>query len=357
MRIVVRGTNWIGDAVMTVPAIRALRGSFPDSQIALHTRSWAEGIFRDADFLDEIISYDHNSTALKNAVVQGSVLREKAFDIAVLFPNSFASALAAKLARIPKRYGYSREGRGIILTDSIAVPDWKNKKHEVFYYLNLVEDIESRILGKKTKGSEPLIDIPVSAERRRAARKQLQNFGVDVSKKTIAFGVGSTNSRAKRWLPENYARLNDAVQRELDANVVLIGSADEISVAEEVARMAEQEPVLLAGKTKLDEAVALLSEVDLLVSNDMGLAHVAPAVGTKTLVIFGPTNPQTTAPFSPRAEIIREDVECSPCMLRDCPIDHRCMTRITVADVFERVTAFLAKEPAPGMVAEPVGPF
>lgn len=351
MRIVVRGTNWIGDAVMTVPAIRALRSSFPDSHIALHTRSWAEGIFRDADFIDEIIGYDEDGTALRNAVTQGRVLREKAFDIAVLFPNSFESALAAKFARIPKRYGYSREGRRIVLTDPVAVPNWKNKKHEVFYYLNLVEEIESRILGRKTKSKEPLIDIPVSVERKHEARKQLQNFGVDVSKKTIAFGVGSTNSRAKRWLPENYARLNDMVRRELDANVVLVGSTDETSVAEKVAGIAKLKPLMLAGRTKLDEAVAILSEVEMLVSNDMGLAHLAPAVGTRTLVIFGPTNPQTTAPFSPWAEIIREEVECSPCMLRDCPIDHRCMTRISVNDVFERVKDLLAKEFAQGPAA------
>jgi len=131
----------------------------------------------------------------------------------------------------------------------------------------------------------------------------------------------------------------------------LVGSRNETGVAEKVAGIAKLKPLMLAGRTKLDEAVAILSEVEMLVSNDMGLAHLAPAVGTRTLVIFGPTNPQTTAPFSPWAEIIREEVECSPCMLRDCPIDHRCMTRISVNDVFERVKDLLAKEFAQGPAA------
>jgi len=346
MKIVVRGTNWIGDAVMTVPALRAIRRSFPDAHIALHTRSWAEDIFRDADFIDEIISYDEDGTALKNAVTQGRALREKGFDIAILLTNSFESALAAKLARIPKRYGYSREARRILLTDAVTVPGWKNNKHEVFYYLNLAAEVEKRLLGSiAAANDEPLIDISISEKRRHGARSRLKGFGVDLSRKTVALGVGSTNSRAKRWPTESYARLNDRIQEELGANIILVGSADEKDVSDRVAAMAEQKPIVLTGKTKLDEAVAILSEVDLLVSNDMGLAHIAPAVGTKTLVIFGPTDPKTTAPFSPRSEIIRKEVECSPCMLRDCPIDHRCMRRITVDEVFERANTELTQEP------------
>jgi lipopolysaccharide heptosyltransferase II len=345
MKIVVRGTNWIGDAVMTIPALRAVRRLFPDARIALHTRSWAEGIFRDVDFLDEIITYEEVGTALKNAVTQGRVLKDRGFDLAILFTNSFESALAAKLGRIPKRFGHSREGRRILLTNPVTVPKWKNQRHEVFYYLNLVAEVEKELLQSETvMNAEPRIDIPVSGQRRLGAREILQKFGVDPSRKTVALGVGSTNSRAKRWPAENYARLNDLLQSDFNANVILIGSAAESGVSENVFNLAAEKPIIMTGKTKLDEAVAVLSEIDFIVANDMGLAHIAPAVGTRTLVIFGPTNPKTTAPFSPMAEIIREAVECSPCMLRDCPIDHRCMTRITAGEVFERVKAVLAKE-------------
>ena len=134
------------------------------------------------------------------------------------------------------------------------------------------------------------------------------------------------------------------MQTEANVNVVLIGSKEEIEVSNAVSELCKTKPINLAGKTDLAEAVATLSVIDLLISNDMGLAHVAPAVGTETIVIFGPTNPETTRPFSENAEVIRKAVECSPCMLRDCPIDHRCMTWISVEEVFDAaVRVFNAK--------------
>src|SRR5258705_5795648 len=171
MRIVVRGTNWIGDAVMSIPALRALRRIFPDASITLHTRAWAVGIFRDADFLDDIITFDASGSALKDVLEQGRVLRKGNFDLAVLFPNSFESALAAKLGRIPTRFGYSSEARRILLTDSIAAPKWKGSRHEVFYYLNLVAEFERVVLSQESvMDHEPVIDLPVSDHRREAAR-------------------------------------------------------------------------------------------------------------------------------------------------------------------------------------------
>ena len=332
MKIVVRGTNWIGDAVMTTPALRRLRRVFPDAHITLFMRNWAEGIFRDAEFFDEILTVEADETVFG----QAKKLRRHKFDLAVLFTNSFQSALVAKLAKIKNRFGYANEGRSFLLTDAVKIPAWKNERHEVFYYLNLVAEIENRFFGTRTVlENEPQIDLKVSKERKTAARKILAESGVDLSKKTIALGAGSTNSRAKRWQTESFAELNDRLQTQFGANVVLVGAKDELDISREVFEKSKIKPIILTGKTSLPEAVAVLSETDLLISNDMGLAHVASAVGTKTLVIFGPTNPLTTAPVG--SEIIRRtDVECSPCMLRDCPIDHRCMTRISAADVFEK---------------------
>jgi heptosyltransferase-2 len=335
MKILVRGTNWVGDAVMTIPAIRQLRRIFPDAQITLHTRSWAEGIFRDAEFIDEILTFDKTKSKIKDALAQAKELRKHEFDLAVLFPNSFETALVAKMARIPCRFGYAKESRSFLLTDAVEIPAWKNERHEVFYYLNLVAEIEQEYFGKKTVlENEPRVDLQVSDERRGEARTFLQENGVDLSKKTVALGVGSTNSRAKRWHAESYAKLNDLLQSELDANVVLVGAKDEIGVSLEVLAKSEKKPIILTGKTNLAQAVAVLSEIDLLVSNDMGLAHIAPAVGTKTIVIFGPTNEKTTQPLG--SEIIRKNVDCAPCMLRDCPIDHRCMSRISPEEVFQK---------------------
>lgn len=335
MRIVVRGTNWIGDAIMTVPALRELRRIFPDANISLHSRSWAEGIFRNASFIDAIIPFENDKRRYKDIFSQSQILSECGFDLAVLFPNSFESALTAMMASIPKRIGYNKDLRGLLLTDPIPVPEWKAYRHEVYYYLNLIAEVEKRFIGTETVlQREPDSTLEISNARKAMARKTLQDAGVDSSRRTIALGVGSTNSCAKRWGLENYAALNDRLQTELMTNVVLMGSLDEAGVSKNVYDLSAIKPVILTGRTDLAEAAAVLSEIDGLVSNDMGLAHIAPAVGTKTAVIFGPTNPATTQPFSDNVTVIRKEVECSPCMLRECPIDHRCMTRISVADVF-----------------------
>jgi heptosyltransferase-2 len=337
MKIVVRGTNWIGDAVMTIPALRALRGLFPDAKITLHTRSWGEGVFRDADFIDELLVYEKSKTAFKEVTEQSRALREKRFDLAILLPNSFASALTARFGGIPRRFGYSRNARRVFLTDPVAVPEWLGKRHEVFYYLNLIAAVENELKGTdEVIDSLPSIRLPISEGRRTAARRFLEENGANPAKKTVALGVGSANSRAKRWPEENYARLGDLLQHELSSNIILIGSHDDIEVSQTVAELSRLKPIVLSGMTDLGQATAILGEVDLLVSNDMGLAHISAAVGTRTLVIFGPTDPETTRPYSPVAEVISHRVECSPCMLRDCPIDHRCMTRISVEDVLER---------------------
>lgn len=343
MKILVRGTNWVGDAVMTIPAIRALRRTFPGSKITLHTRGWAEGIFRDADFIDEILTFDKTRSKFKDALAQANELKKRAFDLAVLFPNSFETALVAKMAKIPRRFGYAKEGRSFLLTDAVEMPAWKNERHEVFYYLNLVAGIEKEYFARQTVlDTEPRIELAVSAARRVEARKILEEAGADPSKKTVALGTGSTNSRAKRWHAEAYARLNDLLQADLRTNVILVGARDELEISEEVFAKSEKKPIILTGKTNLAEAVAVLSEVDLLVSNDMGLAHVAPATGTKTIVIFGPTNEHTTQPVG--SEIIRKKVDCAPCMLRSCPIDHRCMTRISPEEVFQKAKSVLFRD-------------
>jgi heptosyltransferase-2 len=157
----------------------------------------------------------------------------------------------------------------------------------------------------------------------------------------VALGTGSANSLAKRWPAERFAELNDRLQIQLGAAVILLGSPDEGDVTAEVVKLSKRNPVDLAGETELDEAAALLSVSDLMITNDMGLAHVSPAVGTPTIVLFGPTDPETTRPFSENAEVIRNVVECSPCTHRICPIDHRCMTGISVDTVFETAAGVL----------------
>ncbi|HYX43182.1 MAG TPA: lipopolysaccharide heptosyltransferase II, partial [Pyrinomonadaceae bacterium] len=166
--------------------------------------------------------------------------------------------------------------------------------------------------------------------------------GIKFDRPLVALCPGSTNSRAKRWPVASYAALADRLIEEAGAAVVLIGARAELDVTEQVVAQMRHQSIVLTGATSLAETVAVLSHCDLLVTNDTGPAHIAAALQRPTLVIFGPTNPLTTRPFAPVAEIIREPPDGAPCMLRDCPIDHRCMTAITPALVFERAQALLA---------------
>lgn len=343
MKILVRGTNWIGDAAMSVPALRELRRIFPDAAISLHTPAWTEGLFVDVPFIDELVTFEKSKWKIKQVYDNSQFLRDDDFDLAILMPNSFEAALTSFLTRIPRRIGYNKDVRGLLLTDPIPVPEWKNRRHEVFYYLNLVAEIERRVLGKDTVShAVPNMALDISQARTNAAAIMLTDAGIDPEKKTVALGVGSQNSRAKRWPADRYAQLSDLIGTRAEMNVVLLGSESELDVANEVAQLATLKPVNLAGATDLAEVMAILGVIDLLVSNDMGLAHIAAAVGTPSVILFGPTNPATTRPFSDHAHVIQKRVECSPCMLRDCPIDHRCMTRITVDEVFSEVQAQLA---------------
>src|SRR6266545_2316665 len=341
--IVVRGTNWVGDAVMTIPALREIRRLFPSAQITLASRSWAKGLFAGAEFIDEF--QVHKGSGLRSVVRQVRQWRKQNFDLAVLLPNSLETALVASLARVPLRIGYATDGRQALLTHPLEVPEWRNSKHEVFYYLKIAAELEWLIKREQTfLNTQPDGSLEISIGRQGAARDFLRARGVrNISdgRAMVALCPGSINSRAKRWPAERYAALGDRLTDELQAEVILIGSVAEVEVSLEVSRQMRNLPVVLTGQTDLAELVAILSQVDLLITNDTGPAHIASALGRATLVIFGPTNPLTTRPFSPLGEILRRPPDCAPCMLRDCPIDHRCMTAITPDHVFERSVAIL----------------
>jgi heptosyltransferase II len=343
-RVVVRGTNWVGDAVMTVPALRELRRLLPDAHITLATRPFARGIFSDAEFLDDLLLHDRGPGILRDVLTQVAEWRRRRFDLAILLPNSFAPALVALLGRVPHRFGYDTQGRGRLLNHRLALPEWRAERHESFYYLNIIAELESWLSGRTpTLTTQPVFDLSIAPARATEAREFLNSHSVQLGRRLIALCPGSINSRAKRWPAERYAQLADRLMEELEADIVLIGSADELPVSLAVSRQMKHAPIILTGKTELALAVAVINEVDLLVTNDTGPAHVAAALGRPTLVIFGPTNPLTTRPLSGSAEIARHPPDCAPCMLRDCPIDHRCMTAISPDEVFEHAVTMLEK--------------
>jgi len=342
-RIVVRGANWVGDAVMTVAALRELRRVLPAAHITLATRGWAKDIFAGTDIVDELLLIDEQQRGLRPALRQIADWRARRFDLALLLPNAFEPAFIAAAARVPLRVGYATDGRGWLLTHPLAVPAWRSEQHEVFYYLNLVFELERALTGAaQFEGREPQFTLRVSPERQTAARSLLSRHGALNQRPLVALCPGSTNSRAKRWPAASYAALADHLMGKAKANVALIGAREELDVTNEVLARMRRRPVVLTGETDLAQSIAVLSIADLLITNDTGPAHISAALERPTLVIFGPTNPLTTRPFSSTADIIRRPPDCAPCMLRDCPIDHRCMTAITPEEVFLRAVEMLA---------------
>jgi len=340
-RVVVRGTNWVGDSVMTVPALRALRRVLPDAHITLVIRPSARGIFSEADFVDDVLLYDRKGVL--SVFPQIREWRRRKFDLAVLFQNAFEAALIPFLAGVPVRLGYATESRRALLTHPLELPDWRSSRHEVFYYLYVVTALEQMLFGTSSIcEADPDTTIQISETRKAEAADLLRAHGVREGELVVALCPGSINSRAKRWPAEAYAALADRLIDD-HRQVLLIGSKDEADVSDDVTNRMRHRPIVLTGKTSLDQITAVLSAVDLIVTNDTGPAHIGAALGRPTLVIFGPTNPLTTRPFSPAAEILRHPPDCAPCMLRDCPIDHRCMTAITVDEVFERSHVLLKR--------------
>ena len=350
-RVIVRGANWVGDAVMTVPALRELHRVLPHAHVTLATRPWAEGVFDGADFIDDLLLVNEGDNFFK----QLRAWRKGRFDLAVLLPNALAPALVAFAARVPARIGYGTDGRRALLTHPLELPAWRAERHEVFYYLNIIAGLERALTGSsQIEGREPRYELATSPARQAEARELLLRRGTDLSRPLIVLCPGSTNSRAKRWPAERYAALADRLMAEAGASVALIGAREESDVTQEVVSRMRRRPVVLTGETDLAQTAAILSVADLLVTNDTGPAHITSALGRPVLVIFGPTNPLTTRPYAPAAEVLRRPPDCAPCMLRDCPIDHRCMTAVMPDEVYGRALKLMARAGKNG-VAEVMG--
>ena len=328
-----RATNWLGDAVMSLPSIRAIRQIFPHAHISLVARPWVADLYARETAIDRIILY----TAQKGLRAKrnfAALLRREHFDAAILLQNAFDAALIAWLAGIPERIGYNRDARGLLLTQAIPVPEpGEIPRHQRFYYLEL---LRRAAMIERYPDSGP-IRLEGIDEARVAGTAHLRRLGV--SSPAIGISPGAAYGNAKRWLPERFA----AVAQSLSPSAVLLfGSAGERALCETVAgqlRRGGTEVRNLAGETTLREFIDLAAACRLFLTNDSGAMHVSSALGVPTVAVFGATDDTTTGPTGPLARVVREHAECSPCLLRECPIDHRCMTAVTV----ER-TAAVAQE-------------
>lgn len=336
--ILVRATNWVGDAVMSIPAFQALRQRFPTAHISILARPWVAGLYGREPFCDELIPYDaprgwHGIGEKLNVAAQ---LRARNFDCAVLFQNAFEAAALARMAGIPVRIGYAVDGRDWLLSDAITVPrPDETPRHQRFYYLELLK--RAKLIGDYSVDG----DIRLSGARAAAekGRERLEQAAIQGT--VIGVSPGAAYGGAKRWLPERFAEAGWRVARERNATVAIFGAREELPVCELVQQQLErlgQRCVNFAGATTLAEFIEMAAACDVFFTNDSGPMHIASAVGVPTVAIFGATDHVATGPTGPLSRVVREPADCSPCLLRECPIDHRCMTRVTAERVVE--TAF-----------------
>jgi heptosyltransferase II len=332
MKIMIRATNWVGDAIMALPALRAVRNKFADAYIAVVARPYVADIYRDQRVCDELIVYDargeHAGFSGRERLARE--LRNRQFDSALLLQNAFDAAWLAWRAGIPERIGYARDGRGLLLTKAISVPKrGETPAHEQFYYLELLKRagwIEAAV-------GEAEISLKVSEEAAAQAESRLLAAGSRRGATRIAIGAGASYGSAKCWLPERFARAADALAQKFDAEVLLFGTPAEAQVSSAIVGAMRHAAIDLTAATSIAELPALLSRCQLFIGNDSGAMHVAAAVGLPVVAVFGPTDPLGTAPVTPRCSVVQQKPYCSPCFLRRCPTDHRCMTRVSPEEV------------------------
>lgn len=307
----VRAPNWVGDVVLSLPALRDLRRCFPLGRLEVLARPWVADLYRAVPGVDAV-------SESRGVAADAAALRGR-FDLGVLLPNSFASAVALWRAGIPERWGYATDARGMLLTRGCRVPGDVRGRSQVYYYRAMLEG-----LGLAVEGP-PDASLACPDEWAAQAETLLGDPGP-----WIGVNPGAFYGTAKRWAPQRFAAAAALVARRVGARVAIVGAASERALGEQVAAQVGACARVLSGQTSLGALVGVLSRLRLLLTNDSGPMHLAAALGTPVVAVFGSTDWSETAPVSQRARVVREQTECAPCLLRECPIDHRCMARVGV---------------------------
>lgn len=342
MKLLVRATNWVGDAVMSIPALEAVRVRWAQAEISVLARSWVADLYREQPFADRIIVLPAKAHGPLGVEQFARELKREKFDCALLLPNAFSAAWLAWRAGIAERIGYARDGRSLFLTRAIPVPlAGEVPAHESYYYLELLK--RTGWIAELPAVQE--IRLRISQRAAESAEAALQTAGVRNHSLRIAIAPGAAFGSAKCWLPERFAAVADGLVEEFGVNVILFGTASEIDVSRQISSQMRHRPVSLVGQTSIGELPALFSRCHLFIGNDSGAMHVAAAAGVPVVAVFGPTDPDGTAPMTPRRTLVRQPVSCSPCFLRKCPIDHRCMVRVETAEVRDAARHWLEVQP------------
>jgi len=328
---------------MSLPALVALRARFPKAEIVLVSKPWVSELYRYHKAVNRQIVYDpqgeHRGRAGFRRLIQA--LRLERFDAAILLQNAFHAAWMAWRASIPIRIGYAREGRSALLTEAVELPPEAAYGHQAYFYLQLL--FRAGLIEKP----EPIGDVSLTVEEseRTWAAQHLETLGLSGPRFLVGLSPGASFGPAKCWPAERYAALADRLVTAFYADVLIFGSSAERPLAEAIGGVTKHQPRILAGQTTLRQLMALFAQCSLVVTNDSGPMHVAAALGLPVIAIFGSTDERATGPLGPQVRVLKRPVPCSPCGLRVCPIDFRCMNGITVEDVFEAVAGLIGRKP------------
>ncbi|MDY6855205.1 MAG: lipopolysaccharide heptosyltransferase II [Thermodesulfobacteriota bacterium] len=337
-KILIRSTNWIGDAVLTLPAIASIKKNFPHSYISILCKSWVSPLLECNTNINEVILYDQDGihSGIKGRLKLARELRRNEFDLAILLQNAFDAALITFLAGIPLRAGYNTDLRGFLLTNKVILDRATLKKHQVFYYLDLL-----KTLGMDIIEANPSVEI--SKEVADRAIEILDSFNIEDGELLIGINPGAYFGSAKRWLPERFAQLSDMICEGFHARILLFGSEGDRDSFNIIFQNDGSKIINLIGKTSLLDAMTLIKKCSLFITNDSGLMHLAASMSIPLIAIFGSTDPAATSPLGNNSVILRKEVDCSPCLEKVCPTDHRCMKLIGVDEVYRHVSRILKK--------------
>ncbi len=329
-RILIRLPNWLGDMVIATPALQVLREKCPKAHITILALSGVSSALQGHPAINRVLTYDRSGRerGLSGLWSLANRLREEDFDLAYVFPNSFASALPVWLARIPERIGYATDGRSLLLTRALKKPSQLAHWHQSAMYASLV-------LGEAQKETPPPRWV-VCAEERREAESLLRQSGIKRGRPLLALNPGSVNSAAKRWPVERYAYVARWAVECAGWDVVILGGGSDREAGANIATLSRVPLAMLAGQTSLRQFMGILSIADLVLSNDSGGMHVAAALQRPQLSLFGSTDAVTTGPLGPNQYIVRKPVGCSPCVQPVCKEEqHFCMLRIGEEEVVD----------------------
>lgn len=329
-KILVRSTNWIGDAVMTTPALDALRAAFPGAEIVLVANPVVSELLTPHPCRDRVIVYDKKGPhrGVRGLLRFSASLAKEHFDLAILLQHAIEAAIMAMLAGIGKRAGFGTDARSMLLTHCVPMNRNIRKIHHAMRDLYLLEKLGIPAVNNG-------LSLFCSDQEKEWARKTLGSDG------WVAINPGAAFGSAKRWYPERFAAVADALAAKYDFRVLLVGGAGETQLGTRIDETMKSRPLNLIGKTSLRQMMALLEAMDLVVTNDSGPMHVAAAFDRPVVALFGPTDHLTTSPVCSRYRIVRKAADCAPCLKRICPSDHRCMSNIAVDDVVDAAARVL----------------